>query len=282
MPRVSVLMPVYKTKEEYLREAIESTLNQTFKDFELILIDDCPTDKKSQKIIESYKDKRIRYYRNDKNLGISDTRNRLISLAKGEFFAVLDHDDVCMPTRFEKQVAFFDEHPEVGVVGSITEQFPKKKICPNPTEHDDIEKMLFFHCAFTHSAVMVRKKVIKDNHLMYEKAFFLSEDYALWTRLVGKTKFANLPDVLLRYRKHGTNTSLLLRDKMETSAALVRATLRSAFPEKWAVIQSILVCEQNVRFLGIPFLKIRKKLNRTKIVLFGFIPILSIKSKYKM
>ena len=93
MPKISVLMPVYKTPEAYLKAAIESILAQTFGDFEFLILDDCPQDDR-QKIVESYGDKRIKYIKNPQNMGISAARNKLIDLAKGEYLAVFDHDDI--------------------------------------------------------------------------------------------------------------------------------------------------------------------------------------------
>ena len=127
MPKVSVLMPVYKTKEEHLREAIESILNQTFSDFEFLILDDCPDDSR-ERIVKSYDDKRIKYIKNEKNLGITPSRNRLMQMAKGEYLAVFDHDDVSLPTRLEKQVQYLDANLDVGVVSSWVKEFPKHKI----------------------------------------------------------------------------------------------------------------------------------------------------------
>ncbi len=103
-PKVSVLMPLYKTNEAYLREAIDSVLNQTYTDFELILLDDCPTDTREH-VVCTYNDERIRYLKNERNLGITPSRNKLLDLARGEYIAVMDHDDISHPERFAKQVA---------------------------------------------------------------------------------------------------------------------------------------------------------------------------------
>ena len=105
MPKVSVLVPIYNTNETHLREMIESVLNQSFSDFEFLLLNDSPNNKKLKEIIESYHDNRIIYEENPQNMGISASRNRLLDLAKGEYLAIFDHDDVCLPDRFELQVA---------------------------------------------------------------------------------------------------------------------------------------------------------------------------------
>ena len=103
MVRVSVLMPVYRTNEEYLREAISSILAQTYSDFEFLILDDCPEDDR-ELIVKSYKDRRIKYLRNETNMGISESRNKLVDMARGEYLAVMDHDDVSLPERLEKQM----------------------------------------------------------------------------------------------------------------------------------------------------------------------------------
>ena len=117
--KVSVLMPVYRTDERFLREAIESVLAQTFADFEFLILDDSPDDDRSR-IVSEFNDPRITYMRNDRNIGISASRNRLLDMAKGEYLAVFDHDDICRPERLEKQVAWLDAHPKCGVIGGWT------------------------------------------------------------------------------------------------------------------------------------------------------------------
>ena len=114
--KVSVLTPIYRTDERYLREAIESVLGQTFADFEFLLLDDCPEDNR-EAVVRSYNDRRIVYLKNDRNLGIAASRNRLIDLAKGEYLAIFDHDDICRPERLAKQVSYLDANPECGVIG---------------------------------------------------------------------------------------------------------------------------------------------------------------------
>ena len=129
-PKISVLMPVYKTDKRHLKEAIESILQQTFSDFEFLILDDCPEDSRED-VVKSFNDKRIKYFKNEKNLGITKARNKLIDMAKGEYLAVFDHDDLSMPTRFEKQVQFLDENADCGVVGCNIESFPQKRLGKN-------------------------------------------------------------------------------------------------------------------------------------------------------
>ena len=142
MPKVSVLMPIYKTKEEYLREAIESILNQSFTDFEFLILDDCPENSREE-IVKSYSDGRIKYLKNEKNLGITPSRNKLIEMAKGEYLAVMDHDDISLPARFEKQVQYLDEHQYIGVCGCWREDFPQKEVFEFPEDDLEIKKKAF-------------------------------------------------------------------------------------------------------------------------------------------
>ncbi|WP_418765953.1 glycosyltransferase family 2 protein, partial [Mailhella sp.] len=132
MPRISVLMPVYNTRPEHLREAMDSILSQTFTDFEFLILNDCSTDPQVETVVKSYTDPRIVYAVNERNLGISGARNRLLDMAQGEYLAVMDHDDIALPTRFEKQVAFLDAHPEIGIVGSRVDNMGTGKTEPRP------------------------------------------------------------------------------------------------------------------------------------------------------
>ena len=172
MPRISVLLPVYNTPELYLRECIDGILSQTFADFELIIVNDASPDENVERTVKSYKDSRIRYVLNEKNMGISETRNKLIDLAQGEYLAVHDHDDVSVPERFEKQVAYLDAHPEIGILGTAHIEIPKNKIVMHPLENDEIEERLMYDCPLIHPSVMMRKSVLIKTGVRYDKAYF--------------------------------------------------------------------------------------------------------------
>ena len=169
MTKISVLMPVYKTPEAYLREAIESILNQSYSDFELLILDDCPDDNREQ-IVKSYRDKRIKYLQNEKNLGITPSRNKLIALAKGEYLAIFDHDDISLPDRLAKQAAVLDANPDIGVVGCQVEFFQNQsRISKYPQNDQDIKVALMATCALIHPGAMIRKKLLLENNIRYEK-----------------------------------------------------------------------------------------------------------------
>ncbi len=267
-PKVSVLMPVYQTPESYLRAAIESILSQTFTDFEFLILDDCPS-KPVESIVKSYTDKRITYIKNKKNIGISASRNKLIDLSKGVYLAVMDHDDIALPKRFAKEVAFLDTHPKVGVVGSWYEVFPKKKVKKKFVTNSQIENDLMFACAILHPSAMLRKSVLEDTGVRYEEQFTPAEDYALWCRLIGKTEFANIPEVLQKYRNYANNTSKLKAAEMQNATDKIR---RELMHEHAALMRNATKTE-TIKIFGIPIITKKKHGGMTKYKLFGFLKI---------
>ncbi len=275
-PKISVLMPVYKTNERYLREAIESVLAQTVTDFEFLILDDCPADDR-ESIVKSYRDPRIKYVKNERNLGITPSRNKLIDMAKGEYLAVFDHDDVSLPARFEKQVAYLDAHPKCGVVGSFAERFPKTKRLQYPIEDRKIKEYLMFGCAVLHPASMLRRSVL--GALRYEEKFSPAEDYALWCRLMEKTNFHNIPEVLFKYRDHETNTSKLQSQKMARATSLIHSFVRKDHPTLWAHVQKECDFWVFIRLFGLIQIKKRRQKGMALPWYLAKNPFLKIKMK---
>ena len=281
MPKVSILTPIYRTERAFLREAIESILHQTFSDFEFLLMDDCPDDSRED-VVREYADPRIVYVRNERNLGITASRNRLLDMAKGEYLAVFDHDDVSRPTRLEKQVAYLDAHPDVGVVSSWTGSVGTKRVRRNPENDEDIRLMMMWDCAITHSAAMIRRSVLIENGLRYEACFSPAEDYGLWCRLLPVTKFHNLPEILFDYRNYAGNTSKKQSERMLAGGYRVRALNKTLNAQLWNEYEMRAVRTWRVRLFGfIPFLWIRQYDRRTMVKLFG-IPVLKIRSWCRM
>lgn len=281
LPKVSVLLPVYNTPEQSLRECIDGILKQTFSDFELIIVNDCSSDKNVEKVIRTYTDPRIRYYENGKNLGISDTRNKLIELATAEYLAIHDHDDISLPQRFEKQVAYLDEHPNVGLISCQVEIFPKLSYPQNPIESHDIKLEMVGHCCMFHSACMIRKSVLDENNLRYESQYTPAEDYALFCRLLKKTDFYNLPEILFRYRDDGKNTSHTQNSKMFYSTCAIKAFTTVEAPDLVEEFEIRSIKIKKYRLFGfLPILKIVDFDFESKILLFGKIPLLTVK-KFK-
>lgn len=164
-PKVTVLMPVYNG-EEYLREAIESILFQSFGNFEFLIIDDGSTDD-SINIIASYTDPRIRVITNGENIGIARALNKGIELARGKYIARMDSDDISLPKRFEKQVDFLDKNPEIGIVGSWIKTFGGRKtiILAHPCNPEMVRIFFLFDSPLAHPTVMMRREFLKKNNL---------------------------------------------------------------------------------------------------------------------
>ena len=170
------------------------------------MLNDSPDNKELEKIVKSYNDKRVVYLENEKNVGISNSRNKLLETAKGEYLAIFDHDDISMPERLEKEVCYLDENKDVGVVSCNFMWMSNKKNSNFPTENIEIKKALPKFCALLHTGSMIRKSVLVENNIKYEQEYSPCEDFLLWTRLMNKTMFHNLPDVLIHYRDFDNTT----------------------------------------------------------------------------
>lgn len=203
MPKVSVLLPVYNGLP-YLGEAIESVLTQTFADFELIIIDDGSTDG-SASVLGDFTDPRIHLYQQP-NSGLPATLNRGIALARGEYIARQDQDDVSFPERFARQVAFLDGHRDVAMVGACA-QIWEGAVCTartlcHPAQDAELRFELLFDNPFIHSSVMIRRTAFEQVGVYsLEESRLPPEDYELWSRLMKVFQVANLPDILLAYRE---------------------------------------------------------------------------------
>lgn len=239
--RVSVIMPVYNA-EKFLKEAIDSILVQTFSSFELLVIDDGSTDD-SCKIILGYKDSRIRFLRNEKNIGLIHTLNKGINESKGEYIARMDADDVSRADRMLKQVYFLESNPSYGMVGSWCSIINSSKKIEYHTSHASLQFALLNYCCFVHPSVMLRKSVLTENQLSFDSHFVHSEDYELWTRLLTKTKAANLPDYLLSYREHEHQISSIYREEqLAMTSDVIRNYLKrldSEIPDRFIQLFTI-------------------------------------------
>ncbi len=205
MITVSVILPVYNC-ELYIKEAVDSVLNQTFSDFELIIIDDCSTDS-TMTIVKSYKDSRIKLIEKEKNSGYTDSLNMAIKLAKGKYIARMDGDDICLPERFQIQVKFLEDNPEIILCGGAIQIIGTEEVLQHPSNYDEIKVKLCFGNSFYHPTIMAKKEILLENS--YDKNFEPAEDYDLWTRLVSLGELANLEEVLLLYRFHENQISNL-------------------------------------------------------------------------
>ena len=206
-PKISVLLPVYNTPEDYLREAIESILKQTYTDFELIIINDGSTNN-AESVIRSYTDERIRYFKQD-NRGLIDTLNCGISICRGAYIARMDADDISCAERFAEQVNILDHHPQIGVVGCWIKYFPKEDV-KHFKEYPRYLDLLGDN-VIAHPAVMIRKSVLDRFDVKYAN-YLYAEDYELWSRLIRCCEFYNIQKILLNYRKHPASISAVFAE----------------------------------------------------------------------
>lgn len=196
-PKISVIMPVYNG-EKYLKEAIESILNQTFKDFEFIIINDGSTDN-SDKIINAYDDSRIKYLFQE-NKGLPATLNRGIEIATGYYIARMDQDDISHANRLHEEVNFLDQNPDIYLVGTwidiIDDQSNHLSITKYPLTSNYIRRAMTYNNPFAHGSVMFRKKIVEK----YNDNLKYAEDYDLWSRIAPRYETANIPKILYQWR----------------------------------------------------------------------------------
>ena len=224
-PLVSVVMSVYNG-ERYVAFAIESILRQTFSDFELLIIDDGSTDE-SVALIQGFRDSRIRLVRNGKNLGLVASLNRGLEIARGAYVARMDADDISMPERLQRQVDFMEANPEVDICGSWLEAFDGrvKSTWFSPLNDQEIKANLIFESVVYHPTVIMRHTVFSDLAARYDEDYPYAQDYELWCRLSRSCRFANIGEVLLRYRLHEHSIGRCKSDIQGTLAGRVRKRL---------------------------------------------------------
>ncbi len=222
MPRVTVLMPAYNAAL-HIGAAIDSILQQTYRDFELLIIDDGSTDATAE-IVRGISDPRLRYYRNERNLRLAATLNLGLELARSEFIARMDADDLAMPDRLERQVEYLEKHPDVVLLGAgmvcFSEQTGAETQLRPVTDPDLVRWRQLFSNQIYHPTVMFRLSVCRELGLSYgivppwaraQPGFsgveHLSEDYLLFGLLALRAKVVNFPKPLLRYRVHAASVS---------------------------------------------------------------------------
>lgn len=231
MPKVSVCMPIYRSNLDYLKEAIESILKQTFNDFELLIANDNGfNDTILDNFIQNYmdKDSRIRYIKNGKNLGISKARNNLIKISKGEYIANMDHDDISLPTRIEKQVKLLDENQNIGVCGTSYKKigtFFNNKSIVYPKNHKMIQASLCFKCTIHHPSVTFRRDVLEEHNISYNEDFLSVNDRKIFFDISLHSKLENIQEVLCLYRVHKQMTSKVKREKIKNEQRTFRRFL---------------------------------------------------------
>jgi glycosyltransferase involved in cell wall biosynthesis len=218
MRKLAVLMPTYNCSQ-YLRESIDSILNQTYLDFDLYIYDDCSTDN-SFEIIKSYTDDRVFYIKNTENLGIAKTLNLGLEylLPNYEYIARMDADDWSFPERFQKQLDFMDANQEIAMSGTQGDWLKQMSETPlfaweYPTKFEYLTYYLLFGASFGHSSVIFRSIFFTTNNLRYNQVIKTCEDWDLWIKVLKIGKIANLPDFLMKYRIVPTSNHRSIENK---------------------------------------------------------------------
>jgi glycosyltransferase involved in cell wall biosynthesis len=225
MPKVSVIASVYNG-EKSMRDAIESILNQTFNDFEFIIVDDC-SDDSTPDILNDYlrRNSRIRIIKNEKNIGLTKSLNKAINEAKGEYIARMDCDDVALSDRLEKQVDYMEKNPDTVLLGTAYYEIDKdgKELAQNqyPSMDHDLRKILIRFNPFCHASVIIRQPALLKAGL-YDENISRTQDYDLWFRLANVGKIANLPEYLMKRRYDDNNISIALEDEQLKWAISIR------------------------------------------------------------
>ncbi|MFC1849049.1 glycosyltransferase family 2 protein [candidate division CSSED10-310 bacterium] len=223
MSMVTVLMTVFNG-ERYLHETITSVLNQTFTDFTFLVIDNASTDN-SLKIVHSFNDQRLKLEALPENIGQVPALNKGLDMITTPYIARIDADDICLPQRLEKQVAFMENNVQVGICGTYAMAFKgKQEIAIRfPLHTADIKVKLLFECCLGHPSVMMRKELLDRYQLRYNEQLGHSEDWELWQRAANCFDLANIPEFLLRYRLHAGAESHKVIDRQKEAATKLDA-----------------------------------------------------------
>lgn len=232
-PLVTVVLPVFNGAA-FIARALASILQQSHRELEVLVIDNASTDD-TPRILETFrrKDPRIRFLRNEANLGLPASLNRGLREARGEFVARMDGDDASHPRRLERQIAFLVAHPEIAICGTAicklmggrgyTQRFPASDA--------EIRATLLFHTAFAHPTVMWRRADFEQAGIRYDETFPATEDYELWSRALGPLRGANLPQALLDYYCHAEQmTASRYRQTIERTRKVHERVIRTLLP----------------------------------------------------
>ncbi|RLC61459.1 MAG: hypothetical protein DRI01_08460 [Chloroflexi bacterium] len=229
-PKVSVVMSVYNG-EKYLREAIESILNQTFTDFEFLIVNDGSTDG-SLEIIQGYPDERIRVINNEQNIGLTRSLNKAISQAKGEYIARQDADDISLPERFEQQLRYFDQYPEVALLGTSVYKIDEQgRVVGRIIVPAEPGGNLLRANQFSHGSTIFKREVV-DRLGGYNELFRYCQDYEFWGRIAKHYPVRNLPQPLYKLRFHRGNIRSQKRNESALYHLLAVRLVNNDLPEE--------------------------------------------------
>lgn len=226
-PKISVIMPNYNTPIEMLERAVNSILEQTYRNFEFIIVDDCSTDE-SYDYLKTLDDSRIKLIRNDHNMGVTKTLNIAMTYANGEYIARMDSDDISLPNRLERQLAFMEVNPQVVVCGTYAREIGDK----NRIRHREIPSQNIYQCGvlfgniygLIHPTAFFRGVVLKENNITYDENITTAQDYAMWAKCCRYGEVANIDEELFLYRIHENQIS---SKKRETQVKCTIYTLKN-------------------------------------------------------
>lgn len=230
MAQVTIILPVYNG-ERYLREAIDSVLAQTFRDFELWVVNDGSTDG-SVAIVDSYDDFRVKRIDNLHNMGLVATLNRAFAMAESPYIARMDQDDIWHERKLELQMALLESRPDVGVCGTSIHKFGDiDAVHIFPEESDELKVGLLFYCMMSHPSVVYRRSMLVETGLIYRQDFYPAEDYKMWIDVLQHSNIYNIPQPLVEYRQHGGQ---ICRERKEEQIVLEKRLheeqLRQIYP----------------------------------------------------
>ena len=224
-PRVTILMPAFNGAN-FIGAAIKSILCQAYNNFELLIIDDASTDATCD-IIEKNSDPRIKLFKNEKNIGVAGSLNRGLNLARGDYIARMDADDISLPDRLLKQVTFMDQNPEIGISGGFVQYFGSgiSFVHKVPRKPEEIAAFIPFDTPLCHVTVIMRRSMIEEATLRYDTSFTQSEDYELWSRAIECFPMANLPDVFVKVRLHSASVTKNNQEEMCRQVTVIQQRL---------------------------------------------------------
>jgi len=263
-PRITVLMPVYNC-ELYIKEAIDSILVQTYTNFELLILDDASTDS-TVSIIKSYDDSRIQLIQKPINTGLSYSLNLGLKLAKGKYIARMDGDDVSLPERFAKQVAFLEANLDIVLCGSWFNIIDSDAVKKLPENNEGIKLALLRGNCIAHPSVMIRKQILDEFPVVFDASKEPAEDYDLWVRLFSLGKLHNLQEALLNYRMYAGQVSHKRAEEQrkrvtEIKLAFIQLTGVLLNEREYAVFEKIFKVNTIIHFSEIKIFKqVQKKL----------------------
>lgn len=220
MPRVSVIISTFNG-QRYIREAVQSILDQTFQQVELIVVNDGSTDA-TLNILRAFDDRRITIVNNPGNLGIAASQNNALSVATGEYLALMDHDDISLPDRLQMQVDFLDAHPEVGMLGcnciSVDENDNVQSVSSHFSDDAFLRwQLLLCGCPFFHTSLMVRRSEM-ERIGGYDGSYLFAGDYHVISKLTECCGVANLDQPLVKWRVHRSSVSSINRQQLSDEA----------------------------------------------------------------